>query len=194
MGDLVVVNHLSIDGVTQGVGRPDEDTREGFQYGGWAEEYADDVLARVMADDMRRSEALLLGRRTYEDFYSFWPNQTDSPYTEVLNTTQKYVVSGTLNEPLPWQNSTLVAGDVVESVGSLRKQLRGNLVVLGSGALVRSLNEWDLVDEYLLILNPLLLGQGRRLFADVGPRRDLSLVDSVVTTTGAIVATYRVRR
>lgn len=194
MGDLVVVNHLSIDGVTQGVGRPDEDTREGFQYGGWAEEYADDVLARVMADDMRRSEALLLGRRTYEDFYSFWPNQTDSPYTEVLNTTQKYVVSGTLDEPLPWQNSTLVAGDVVESVGSLRKHLRGNLVVLGSGALVRSLNEWDLVDEYLLILNPLLLGQGRRLFADVGPRRDLSLVDSVVTTTGAIVATYRVRR
>jgi dihydrofolate reductase len=185
---LTVINHITLDGVMQAPGRPDEDRRGGFEHGGWAQPYGDEVLGRVMGERMAADGALLLGRRTYEDFAAFWPAQTDNPFTPVLNERRKYVASTTLKDPLPWSNSTLLEGDVAEAVAALKE--RTDLAVLGSGALVRSLMPHGLIDEYLLIINPLVLGSGRRLFADDGPRVPLRLADSTTTTTGAIIATY----
>ena len=190
MGTIEVVNHVSLDGVTQGLGRPDEDTRDGFEHGGWGTAYADAVMGRTLMAGADKSAGMLFGRRTYEDFSGYWPRQSDNPYTEVLNQAQKYVVSRTLSEPLPWQNSTLLRGDLGPAVSALKAEVDGKLVVLGSGELVRALTALGLVDRYVIVINPLLLGQGRRLFAEVGPRHDLRLIDSVVTTTGAIIATY----
>src|SRR5918996_484083 len=169
MSRVVVTNHLTLDGVMQAPGRPDEDLRGGFEHGGWAQPYSDEVVGRAMRERMARTEALLLGRRTYEDFAGFWPKQKDDPYTEVLDNAQKYVASTTLEEPLPWRNSTLLEGDIVEAVAELRDEARGDLVVLGSGELVRSLMPHGLVDEYLLLIHPLVLGSGSRLFPDDGP-------------------------
>ncbi|HEX2288490.1 MAG TPA: dihydrofolate reductase family protein, partial [Gaiellaceae bacterium] len=134
----------------------------------------------------------LLGRRTYEDFFSFWPTQTDNPYTEVLDNAQKYVASRTLKEPLPWKNSTLLEGEAVEAVARLKEEPGKDIGVLGSGELVRSLMRRDLVDEYVLMIHPLVLGSGRRLFADEGEFAALRLVvGTVTTTTGVVIATYR---
>lgn len=192
MGTITVVNHLTLDGVTQGLGRPDEDTRGGFPYGGWGTAYVDEVVGQAMGKHMGARGALLLGRRTYLDFHSYWPRQSDNPYTDVLNRTQKYVVSRTLSDPLPWENSTLLSGDVATDVRRLKAEVEGTLAVLGSGALVRTLTELDLVDTYLLLINPLLLGQGQRLFAESGPRRELTLTDTLTSPSGVIIATYAV--
>jgi dihydrofolate reductase len=135
--------------------------------------------------------ALLLGRRTYEDFAGFWPKQADNPFTPVLDAMQKYVVTTTLRDPLPWQNSTVLPGDPAESVASLKQRSEKDLTVLGSGELVRTLAEHGLVDEYLLLIHPLLLGSGQRMFADGGRRTALRLVDSVTTSTGVVIATYQ---
>ena len=118
----VVVNHVTLDGVMQAPARPDEDRRGGFTRGGWALPYSDEVMAQRLGRNMSQGGSLLLGRRTYEDFYSVWPSRTDNPYTEVLNNTQKYVTSTTLAEPLPWQNSTLLTGDAAQAVAGLRQQ------------------------------------------------------------------------
>ena len=193
MGKIVVVNSLTLDGVTQSPGRPDEDTRGGFEHGGWASAYADQAQGEAMGKSMAQSRGILLGRRTYEDFYSYWPKQTDNPYTEVLNQAPKYVVSRTAAEPLPWQNSTLLSGDLVAEVTALRDRTDGAIAVLGSGELVRWLTEQDLVDEYLILIHPLLLGGGTRLFAEVAPRRALTLTDTVITPTGVVIATYNAR-
>lgn len=191
MSRIIVVNNLTLDGVMQSPGRPDEDTRGGFERGGWAIPYADEVMGRVMGERMADPGPLLLGRRTYEDFYSYWPHQTDNPFTDVLNTVQKYVVSTTLTEPLPWANSTLLRGDdVVEAVGALKARSDQNIGVLGSGELLRALIPAGLVDEYVLLIHPLVLGTGRRMFPD-GAYAALELVDSVTTTTGVMIGTYR---
>src|SRR5437773_9171567 len=135
--------------------------------------------------------ALLFGRRTYEDFASFWPNQTeDNPFTAVLNNTQKYVASTTLKEPLSWSNSTLLKGDAAEAVARLKEEPGKDLVVLGSGELVQSLMRHNLVDAYVLLIHPLVLGSGRRLFPDGGAVASLRLVDTRTTTTGVLIATY----
>jgi dihydrofolate reductase len=191
MRELTVFNSLTLDGVMQAPGRPDEDSRGGFAHGGWAAPYMDEVMGRVAAEGMARPGALLLGRRTYEDFHGFWPNQTDNPFTEVLDNTRKYVASTTLREPLPWRNSTLLEGDAAEAVARLKEEPGEDLTVLGSGELVQSLRRRDLVDRYVLLIHPLVLGSGRRLFPDGGPAATLRLVDSVPTTTGVIIATYR---
>jgi dihydrofolate reductase len=191
MSRLIVVNNVTLDGVMQAPGRPDEDTRGRFAHGGWAAPYGDEVMGRVMAERMARPGALLLGRRTYEDFASYWPKQTDNPFTPVLNQRRKYVASTTLTEPLPWSNSTLLTGDAVQAVAQLKEQGDEDLAVLGSGELVRSLIPHDLIDEYLLSIHPLLLGSGRRLFGDDGTEAALRLVDSTTTTTGVIIATYQ---
>jgi dihydrofolate reductase len=189
MGDLTVVESLTLDGVMQAPGRPDEDKRDGFEHGGWAVPYADDVMGRAMGERMGGRGAIVLGRRTYEDFAGYWPEQKDNPYTEVLNAAQKYVGSTTLTEPLPWENSTLLEGDVAEAVAKLKEEA-GHLTALGSGELVRALMRGGLIDEYLLLIHPLVLGSGRRLFAD-GAFAPLRLVDSVTTTTGVVIASYR---
>ena len=167
MRELTVFNSLTLDGVMQAPGRPDEDTRGGFAHGGWAAPYMDEVIGRVAAQGMADAGPLLFGRRTYEDFYSFWPHQTGNPFTEVLDSSQKYVASRTKQEP------------------------GKDLTVLGSGELVQALRRHDLVDQYVLLLHPLVLGSGRRMFPDGGPYAELRLVDAVPTTTGVIIATYR---
>jgi dihydrofolate reductase len=191
MSKVVVFTSVTLDGVMQAPGRPDEDRRGGFTHGGWALPYNDPVMGQVMAKGMADSGPLLLGRRTYEDFYGFWPRQTDNPITEVLDNTLKYVASTTLAEPLPWRNSRLLDGDAAEAVARLKQQPGKDLVVLGSGELVQSLRRRDLVDEYQLLIHPLVLGSGRRLFPDGGAFAALRLVDSVTTTTGVIIATYQ---
>ena len=195
MSKVVVTNNVTLDGVMQAPARPDEDTRGGFTHGGWAIPYNDAVMASVMAErmaeGMSKGGALLLGRRTYEDFYAVWPKRTDNPYTEVLNTTQKYVASTTLQEPLPWRNSTLLRGDAAEAVARLKEQSDKDLGILGSGELIQSLMRHNLIDEYVLLIHPLVLGSGRRLFADGGVPATLRLVNSVTTTTGVIIATYQ---
>ena len=147
-------------------------------------------MAQGMARDRARGGGLLLGRRTYEDFYRVWPSRTDNPYTEVLNNTQKYLVSSTLAEPLPWQNSTLLAGDAAQAVARLKQQLDRDLMILGSGALIRSLLPHHLIDEFVLTTHPLVLGSGQRLFPQ-GTAVALRLTDSVITTTGVVIATYQ---
>ena len=191
MSKIVVINNLTLDGVTQAPGAPDEDPRDGFEHGGWAVPYSDDAMGRLMAEGTGEGGALLLGRRTYERFAGFWPRQPDNPFTPVLNRMQKYVASATLAEPLPWQSSTLLKGDAMAAVAELRERPGGNLVVLGSGELVGSLRRHGLVDEYVLLIHPLVLGSGRRLFPDDGTVSTLRLVDTVPTSTGVVIATYR---
>ncbi|HEY6693497.1 MAG TPA: dihydrofolate reductase family protein [Solirubrobacteraceae bacterium] len=189
MSPVSVVTHVTLDGVMQAPGRPDEDTRGDFDHGGWAVPYFDEVLGRAMGERMTSDGAMLLGRRTYEDFAGFWPKQTDNPFTPVLNRRRKYVASTTLAEPLPWENSTLLTGDVGAAVAALDTEL----TVLGSGELIRTLMQRDLVDEFVLTIHPLVLGTGRRLFGDGGPPATLELVDAIPTTTGVVIATYQRR-
>ena len=192
MSEIVVVNSLTLDGVMQAPGRPDEDTRGGFEHGGWAQPYNDAVLGQKMAEGMTTAGPILLGRRTYEDFASVWPHMpAGNPYTEVINNARKYVASTTLKEPLTWNNSTLLEGGVTDAVAGLRDQAGPDIVVLGSGELVRSLARAGLVDRYVLLIHPLVLSSGRRLFDAVGTVATLHLVDSVTTTTGVIIATYQ---
>jgi dihydrofolate reductase len=190
MRKVVVFTSLTLDGVMQAPGRPDEDRRGGFEHGGWALPYGDPVMAKVQSEGMADAGPLLLGRRTYEDFHAFWPAQTGNPFTEVLDNAEKYVASSTLRAPLLWRNSTLLEGDAAEAVAALKKQPGKDLTVLGSGELVRSLRRRDLVDRYLLLIHPLVLGSGRRLFPGGAPAGSLRPVDAVTTTTGVVIATY----
>jgi dihydrofolate reductase len=191
---LVVVESLTLDGVLQAPGRPNEDTRGGFEHGGWAVPYNDEVMGREMGKGMGSSD-LLFGRWTYESFYAFWPKQTEpNPFTEILNQTRKYVASTTLAEPLPWMNSTLLLGDAADAVAELKTQPGNDIAVLGSGRLVQSLIDRDLVDEYTLLIHPLVLGSGQRLFREGAKRGELRLDQSVTTTTGVVIATYKPAR
>jgi dihydrofolate reductase len=195
MSRIVVVENVTLDGVMQSPSHPDEDRRDGFARGGWAPAYADDVLAGYMAQRMEKRGSMLFGRRTYEQFASFWPHQPDdNPYAAVLNNRQKYVASTTLRDPLPWANSTLLGGDAMEAVARLKEEPGDDMAVLGSGGLVQSLMRHDFVDEYLLSIHPLVLGSGRRLFPEGSPLAKLQLVDSVTTTTGVVIGTFRPER
>ena len=191
MGKLTLFISLTADGVMQAPGRPDEDRRGGFAYGGWATPYADAVLGSVAGASMGTSGALLLGRRTYEDFYAVWPNRPKpNPFTDLLNNIQKYVASTTLKDPLPWTNSTLLGGDAVAAVAKLRDRPGKDLVILGSGVLAQSLMRHNLIDTYMLLVHPLVVGTGRRLFPEDGPNITLQLVDTKTTSTGVVITTY----
>jgi dihydrofolate reductase len=191
MAKIVVTNHVTLDGVMQAPGGPNEDTRGGFDRGGWAAPYADKVMGRFMGGGMARGGALLFGRRTYEKMFSFWPKQTDdNPFTPLLNERQKYVASTTMTEPLEWMNSTLLNGDVPAKVAEIKQQPGGDIVILGSGELVRSLMPHGLIDSFVLTIHPLVLGSGIRLFADDGAYAKLRLVHSEPTTTGVLIAVY----
>jgi dihydrofolate reductase len=188
MRKIIVFTNLTLDGVMQAPGRPDEDTRGGFKYGGWAAPYA---AMSEAGGDLSDTGPMLFGRRTYEDFYSYWPNQTDNPYTEVLNNAEKFVASKTLKEPLGWSNSTLLKGDVADAVEKLKSQPGKDFLVMGSGELVQTLMEHNLVDLYMLLIHPLVLGTGRRLFKDGSPYSALKLVDSKTTPKGVVIATFQ---
>jgi dihydrofolate reductase len=194
MRKIVAVLSLTLDGVMQAPGRKDEDTRGGFAHGGWAGPYFDPVMMKTMGEGMSQSGAMLFGRRTYEDFHKVWPGRTDNPFSRVLDEGQKYVASRTLREPLPWQNSTLLAGEAAESVARLRQEAGKDVAVLGSGELLQTLLKHDLVDQLVLSIHPLVLGSGRRLFDASGERRGYRLVRSVPTTTGVVIATYEPAR
>jgi dihydrofolate reductase len=191
MSKVVVIQHLTLDGVMQAPGHPDEDPRAGFAHGGWAQADNDPAMQEVMGARMGPSWSLLLGRVTYERFADFWPRQAPNPFTEALSQVRKYVASTTLAEPLAWENSELLTGDAAAAVAALREQRDGNLVVMGSGVLVRSLLRRDLVDELVLQIHPIVLGSGRRLFPEGGPLAAFRLADSVTTATGVIIATYQ---
>ena len=190
MRKIVATVSLSLDGVMQAPGRPDEDRRGGFEDGGWARAYADAVMMKAMGEGMSQGADLLFGRRTYEDFFAVWPARKDNPFTAVLDNSRKYVASRTLREPLPWQNSTLLSGDAAETVARLKEQPGPDIAVLGSGDLLQTLMRHGLVDAYVLLIHPLLLGRGRRLFNDDAPHAALRLAKSVTTTTGVVIATY----
>ena len=191
MTRIVAFESLTLDGVMQAPGRPDEDRRDGFEHGGWAVPFSDPVIGQAAQEGMGNTGGLLFGRRTYEDFHGFWPKQTGNPFTEVLDDTLKYVASTTLKEPLPWKNSRLLDGDAAEAVARLRQEPGKDLVILGSGKLAQALMRHDLIDEYILLIHPLVLGSGRRLFPDGGGSATLRLVDSKTATTGVLIATYR---
>jgi dihydrofolate reductase len=192
MSRIIVINHLTLDGVMQAPGRPDEDRRGGFEYGGWAQADNDAIMGQALGEGMTQGGALLFGRRTYEDFAAFWPKQPEpNPFTAVLNNVQKYVVSRSLQEPLPWSNSTLLKGDAAEAVAGLKERSEQDIAIMGSGELIQSLMPHNLIDEYLLMIHPLVLGTGRRLFPDGTSFTSLRLVKSLPTTTGVIIATYQ---
>ena len=190
MSKVVVFLSLTLDGVMQGPGRPDEDTRGGFKYSGWAAPYADPNMGKTVGESMATTGGILLGRRTYEDFYNFWPKQKNSPFTEILNNAQKYVASTKLKEPLPWMNSTLLKGNVPRAVANLKKKLDKDLVILGSGKLVQSLMEKNLIDRYILLIHPLVLGSGKRLFTNGSKYAALKLVGTEPTQSGVVINTY----
>ncbi len=191
MRKLVVIEGLSLDGVMQAPGAPDEDTDGGFRHGGWQLPYFDEVLGTDAAKGMAATDAHLFGRKTYQIFAAHWPTApSDDPFAKHLNSTKKYVASTTLKK-VEWQNSTLLKGDVAEAVTGLKNQPGNNISVLGSGKLVQTLIEHDLVDEYYLTLTPILLGGGKRLFRDDRQMRKMRLVESKPTTTGCVILTYQ---
>jgi dihydrofolate reductase len=190
---IVVVNHITLDGIMQSPGRPDEDTRDGFRHGGWA--WAGDDPAIFEATRQRMAPpggGLLLGRRSYEGMLGTW-NERGGPYKDALNAATKYVVSRSGSTRLEWPNSTLLHGDVVAGVAELKEREGGNLVIMGSGELIRSLLPHGLIDEYLLMIHPLVLGSGRRLFDSGEGLTELQLIESAATAKGVIIAAYRPR-
>lgn len=191
MGKVIVIEHLTLDGVMQAPGRPDEDARDGFQHGGWANRAQDPVMQKVMGAHMSSAWSLLAGRTTYERFADYWPKQEPNPFAEALNRVTKYVASTTLAEPLPWQKSNLLKGDAADAVARLKEDLGENLVVFGSGVLVRSLLTHNLIDKFVLLTHPLVLGSGRRLFPNTGSVPiTYQVIDSTVTDSGVVIATY----
>lgn len=192
MGMLTVVENVSLDGVAQAPGGAEEDTRGGFAHGGWARRYDDAVLGAKMGEGMARPGAMLFGRRTFEQFAGFWPYQKDNPFTPVLNASTKYVATRTGGDEPAWENSVLLVGEAAETVAALKKESADDLSVIGSAELVRGLFAAELVDRLQLIIHPLVLGSGTRLFPSTGPTAALRLLECTPTTTGSLIALYAV--
>ena len=189
MRTITVTNNVSLDGVMQAPMSPDEDTRGGFPYGGWALAGNDDALAAEMGVGMQSGGALLFGHRTYDHMAAYWPHQTDgNPFTEYMNRVEKFVVSRNPQTKPDWQNSTLLAGDAAETVAALKQTDGPDLTILGSGELVRALAAAGLIDEYVLIIHPVVLGTGIRLFD--GTHQAFELTRSITTPKGVTVAHY----
>ncbi len=188
---LTVQTFLTLDGVMQAPGGPDEDLDSGFEHGGWSFSYGDDDFGASVVSWMARAGGVLLGRKTYEIFAGYWPTVTDpdNPVASQLNSLPKYVASTTLSS-VDWNNSTLLGGDVVSEVTKLKEREGGELQVHGSSELLQTLIGADLVDEYLLYYFPVHLGTGKKLFRDGAPARALKLLDSRTTSTGVIIAHY----
>ncbi|MBV9197957.1 MAG: dihydrofolate reductase [Solirubrobacterales bacterium] len=188
MGKVIVMNWVSLDGVMQGPGRPDEDTRDGFEHGGWGIAYGDEATVAKMGERMGGDRAFLFGRHTYEQLLASW-NARGGPFKDALNQARKYVASSNPATRLEWPHSTLLHGDVPAAVADLKETADTNLVIMGSGVLIGSLMAADVIDEYLLMIAPVVLGTGRRLLAG-GTRASLRLLDSSTTSKGVLIATY----
>ena len=191
MSTIEVVNHVTLDGVMQAPADPDEDRRGGFEHGGWASEYSDQVQGEYMGARMGRGGgALLFGRWTYEKMRSAWSQQPeDNPVRQVLERNTKYVVSRS-DRPVEWVNSELLTGDAAQTVADLKARTEGNLVILGSAELIHALLPHGLIDAFLLTIHPLVLGSGKRLFPDEGAPARFRLAESIPTTTGVMIARY----
>ena len=192
MRKVIVTEWMSLDGVVQAPGAADEDTTGGFAHGGWHLPYFEDLSQMWVVETLTAAGGFLFGRCTYEGFAAHWPNASgeEQVVAQPLNTKPKYVASRTLTEPLGWQNSTVLQGDVADAVAALKQEDGGDLLVIGSTQLVQTLITHDLVDEFRVMIDPLVVGGGKRIFRDDGVLRPLRLVDSKVTKTGAILATY----
>jgi dihydrofolate reductase len=191
MRSITVTIWITLDGVVQGPGRPDEDDRGGFAHGGWGQRYNDEVMGREMAKDMAKPGDLLFGRRTWQDFITAWGRRADeNPFTTPMNAATKYVVSRTLEDADAWQNSILLRGDAVDSVDELKAQSGRDLSIIGSASLVRTLHAAGLIDRYTLLICPLTLGSGTHLFDGPAPLTEFELTSSVATTKGVIIAHY----
>jgi dihydrofolate reductase len=190
MARLHVGTFVTIDGVMQAPGGPDEDRDSGFEHGGWSFHYWDDPMGERITASTQRADALLLGRKTYEIFAAHWPKVgDDDPVGAKLNSVPKYVASRTLDE-VTWNNSTLLDGDAAEAVGRLKEELKGEIQVTGSANLLQSLIKADLVDAYELWVFPLVLGKGKRLFGEGAIPGAFKLVDSQTSSTGVVIQAY----
>jgi dihydrofolate reductase len=192
MGKLTVIEFITLDGVMQGLGSPDEDREGGFEHGGWGAPYGDDVQQAAALEGMRGTGAYLFGRRTYEKMLAFWPAQPDSnPMAAHLNATPKFVATRSLVDgDLTWSNARVLDGELASGVQGLKADCEGDIVVLGSGVLVQALVALELVDGYRLFLHPLLLGSGKRLFREMERPRRLRLVGAEPTSTGVVMLSY----
>jgi dihydrofolate reductase len=192
MRQLHVIEFVTLDGVMQGLGSPDEDRDGGFAHGGWGAPYGDEVQQSAALEGMRSTSAYLFGRRTYEKMSAFWPQQPDdNPMAAHLNATPKYIATRTLQDAdLTWANALVLRGDLVSSLAALKAEGDGVIVVLGSGVLANELAALDLVDGYRLFLHPLLLGSGKRLFNELERPRPLRLLSAETTSTGVVMLSY----
>jgi dihydrofolate reductase len=190
MRKVIVSEFVSLDGVMQAPGHLDEDRDGGFEQGGWQVPYFDDVMGSAVDKGLRTAGGLLLGRRTYEHFAGYWPTAPEDQEPELMNDLPKFVASTSLAEPMAWSNSTLLKGDVAVEVAKLKDRSGGDLLVLGSGDLAQTLMRDNLVDEFRLMVHPLVIGSGKRLFRDGDSRKSLRLVDSTTTGTGVLLLTY----
>jgi dihydrofolate reductase len=192
MRKVIVNEFMALDGVAQAPGAADEDTSGGFRHGGWHLQYFDDAAQQWVVKSIVEAGGFLLGRRTFEIFAAYWPNAPEEVQViaQPLNEKPKYVASTTLTEPLEWQNSTVLEGDVPDAVAALKQEDGADVHVIGSTQLVQTLIEHNLVDEFRVMIDPLVLGGGKRIFRDDGELRPLKLVDHEVTTTGSILAAY----
>lgn len=187
---VVVINHISLDGVMQGPGRADEDTRNGFRHGGWGEAGSDPTMATAMSERMGEGFAWLFGHKSYNDLLSHW-NGVGGPMAEGLNAATKYVATSDPDVQLPWPNSAVVGGDIPARIASMRQAPGGNLIIMGSSELIHALQPRDLIGEYLLFIHPVLLGSGRRLFGHAEDAQPLRLLDSSTSAAGVVTATYQ---
>lgn len=189
MGKVVVTAFVTLDGVIQSPGFPDEDREGGFEHGGWMVPYIDDLVNETTAAMVLRSDALLLGRKTYERFSSHWPTADPAdPRTARLNSQPKYVASRTLSVA-DWNNTTVLTGDIADEVNSLKEQYE-ELSIWGSTEIITQLLRHELIDEFVLMTFPLVVGGGKRLFGE-GTYLSLTLAGSEVSSTGVVVSTYR---
>jgi dihydrofolate reductase len=192
--NIILIDFLSLDGVAQAPGGPEEDTDGGFAHGGWSAPYFDvDVMGPIISEGLQEAEGLLFGRRTWQGMAAAWPERAGDPFADRMNAIPKYVASRTLTQDdLTWNNSTLLAADdAIAAVGELRARDGGPLNVWGSTSLARQLVEHDLVDEYRLMIEPILLGGGKRVLPEDGRARPLELVSATTAGTGVLVCTYR---
>ncbi len=190
MRKIIVQEFLTLDGVMQAPGGETEDTEGGFAHGGWQRQYGDQVFGEVITKTFASADILLLGRKTYDIFAAYWPTATeDLEIAKTLNEWPKYVASHT-KDVLTWQNSHLLQGNIIEEVAKLKKLPGKNILVIGSGDFAQTLMQGNLIDEYQLMIHPLVLGSGKHLFREGGPKQALAFLSSQVTTTGVVILNY----
>jgi dihydrofolate reductase len=190
MRKIIVITQVTLDGVMQAPGGPEEDPSNGFTHGGWAMPFVDDALSQVVGETIADEFDMLLGRRTYEIFVAYWPNQGDNPIAKAFNKATKYVVTNSLDQ-LEWENSQRLDSDIVGEVRRLKASDGPALHVWGSSELLQALIPAELVDEYRIWVFPVVLGEGKRLFEDGVPPRGLTLAETRSTPMGVLLNTYR---